>query len=280
MSHNKILIILLIIISVIAVSSSFVFEQCSTASQKSPYWNTQQLAKIDKSKTTYSFVVYGDNRDSSNRFKKMLLNINKKGALFAIANGDLVTNGTKKEFYSFLKQLKISKIPTLTTIGTHDINSKKGSSTYRQIFGPTSYSFAMKNSYFIIVNNANNKGLTQKQMKWLIKKLKKSQKYKYRFVLFHSPLYDPRKGKYVQGHSMNNLKNARILNNLFDRYKVTMVISSHIHGYFKGKWHKTNYIITGGGGVALAGTNPHNFFFHYILVKVSDKKVSYTVVRY
>ena len=34
------------------------------------------------------------------------------------------------------------------------------------------------------------------------------------------------------------------LNKLFDKYHVTTLFVSHIHGYFKGTWSQTPYIIT------------------------------------
>ena len=91
----------------------------------------------------------------------------------------------------------------------------------------------------------------------------------------HVPLYDPRKGEYKKGHSLKSLKNAKKLNSLFDKYKVTMLFCSHIHSYFKGIWHKTPYIITGGAGAPLN----KNSFYHYIEVSVNNTKVEYKVIR-
>lgn len=276
--NYSLIFIILILCSVIA--SAFFIDQNSLTNANSTYWNQKELTKINKSPTSYSFVVYGDNRDSKGRFNSMLLNINTKNVIFSVANGDLVGTGSKSELYDYLNQIKISKVPTLTVIGNHELSPGKGSSNYRQIFGPTYYSFAMKNAMFIVLDDSNNLGLGNTQRQWLIKQLKNGQKYKYRFVFFHTPLYDPRKGKYVQGHSLTNLKSAQDMNNIFDKYKVTMIFSSHIHGYFTGKWHKTPYIITGGAGVDLAGTNPRNFFYNYIIVHVNNKNVTYQVVKY
>ncbi len=279
MSKKYFLIFIFLIIFAVSVTAMF-FMDHSTTTTTSSYFNQQQLAKINKSSSSYSFVVYGDNRDSKGRFNKMLLDINKRNVDFALANGDLVSIGSKSELYGFINQIKISKIPTITIIGNHELYPNKGSTYYRQIFGPTYYSFTTKNAYFIILDDSNNRGLGSVQRQWLLKELKKSQKYRHRFIFLHTPLYDPRKGKYVQGHSLTNLKAAQDMNNLFDKYKVTMIFSSHIHGYFRGKWHKTPYIITGGAGVDLAGTNPKNFFFNYVIVHLNGNKVIYQVVKY
>ncbi len=95
----------------------------------------------------------------------------------------------------------------------------------------------------------------------------------------HTPLYDPRKGDYKIGHSLQNSNFAKELNDIFDANNITMLFVSHIHGYYKGIWGKTPYFITGGGGVRLAGSNPEHFFYHYIKVQVSDTGVQFDVIK-
>ena len=113
-------------------------------------------------------------------------------------------------------------------------------------------------------------------MQWLRKQLKQSQSFKYRFVFMHVPLYDPRPDV---SHCLSDTNNAAELNSLFDKYKVTMLFSSHIHAYFTGKWGHTPYTITGGAGAELGGKDPAHYFFHYIKVTVNKNKVNYQLVR-
>ena len=154
-----------------------------------------------------------------------------------------------------------------------------GRANYYELFGRFYYSFAVGNSYFIILDDANKKNLGPWQMDWLKNELSKSQIYKYRFVFMHVPLYDPRKGDCKMGHSLGDLAFANELNNLFDKNNVTMLFVSHIHGYYTGIWRKTPYIITGGAGAELAGSDPQHYFYHYIKVNVSDSGVKYEVVK-
>ena len=84
----------------------------------------------------------------------------------------------------------------------------------------------------------------------------------------HVPLYDTRTSGFGLKHALASPRNAGELNAMFDKYHVTMLFASHIHEYDRGVWGKTPYIITGGGGGELAGTNPQHYFFHYIRVSV------------
>jgi len=116
-------------------------------------------------------------------------------------------------------------------------------------------------------------------MDWLKGELEKSRTYQNRFVFMHVPLYDPRADKQGLEHGLKDPAQAKAINDLLDRYDVNMLFASHIHGYFKGTWGKTPYIITGGAGAELVGTDSADYFYHYIKVNVSDSGVTYDVVK-
>ena len=250
-------------------------------------WNYHELQKISKNESNFSFVVYGDNRDSAEKFTHLIQNVNGKDILFSIDDGDLTSSGTSRQFGYFLLQIKNLKSPVLTSIGNHDLSGGNNEFNYINVFGNPYYSFSEKKSYFIVLDDASS-NIDDTQMEWLKNELKKSQSYKYRFVFMHIPLYDPRNGTTGEGHNLNNLTAAKTLNDLFDQYNVTMVFTSHIHGYFKGVWGKTPFIITGGAGSPLSGPSgqdnvsntTQSYFYHYILVSVTDTGVNYEVVRY
>ncbi len=249
-------------------------------------WNFWQIKKIsnlvEKKNDNFSFAVFGDNKNSFSLFNQLIDKINgDKSLLFAVDNGDLVYRGGIKEFSLFLEQIKKMNMPVLTVAGNHDISGTSGMANYYRIFGRMYYSFPLKNAYFIILDDANERDMGKWQIEWLKKELKKADKYKYRFVFMHVPLYDPRKGPYqLLGHSLKDKNFARKLNNLFDKAKLTMLFTSHIHGFFSGYWQRTPYIITGGAGAELAGGNdPNHYFYHYIKVSVSNNGVHYKVIR-
>jgi len=241
-------------------------------------YNTQMLDKISniKPSKSFAFAVMGDNRDGEYVFKKIILQMNQNLKIkFVVNNGDLVPDGYKKEFTSYLQTIKTSNKPIVSVIGNHELPWRGGESNYRKTFGKTYFSFIFGNSYFIVLDDSDKKGIFEKQYNWLEQELKKSQAYQNRFVFMHVPLYDPRKGEYQKGHSLKNIKNSKKLNDLFDQYGVTMLFCSHIHSYFRGFWHKTPYIITGGAGAPLKKGG----FYHYIQIVISGNIVTYKVVK-
>jgi len=272
---NKFLVGLAVILIIPAVSikihSIFFFPRINN-------WNYYQLQKIDKTKDKFSFAVFGDNKNSVKIFENLIKRVNKEDILFAIDVGDLVYDGGKEKFRFFVNQIKRFNRPLLTAIGNHELR-ENGRANYYNLFGRFYYSFSIGNSYFIILDDANEKNLDPWQMDWLIDELKRSQDYKYRFVFMHVPLYDPRIGKYKVGHSLKDLPFAKSLNDIFDKYNVTMLFTSHIHGYYRGIWGKTPYIITGGAGAKLAGPDPQHNFYHYIKTDVSDNGIKYKLVK-
>ncbi len=256
-----------------------------TVDNQNSNWNYQELQKINNNESNYSFAVYGDSANSNGRFEHLIQSLNGKNVLFSIDNGDLTTSGTTIQFGYFLIDIKQLKAPALTNIGNHDLYKNKNESVYINTFGNPYYSFTEKNSYFIVLDDAKS-DINNTQMNWLKNELKKSQNYRYRFVFMHIPLYDPRYNAAGEGRSLDNVTTAKTLNGLFDEYNVTMLFTSHIHGYFRGVWGKTPFIITGGAGSPLSkpvvnGSNStQNYFYHYVLVNVTDQGVNYEIVKY
>jgi hypothetical protein len=142
-------------------------------------------------------------------------------------------------FGYFLIGAKQLKAPLLTNIGNHDL-SGSSESNYINVFGNHYYSFSEKNSYFIVLDDANS-DVNNTQMNWLKNELRRSQNYKYRFIFMHISLYGPRYNSTVEGLSLINSTTVKTLNNLFDEYNVTMLFTSHIHGYFHGVWGNAIY---------------------------------------
>ncbi len=256
----------------------FLFLFLFTFLEAQPY-NEHELQKIAalENRLPFSFVVMGDNRDGDDVFERIIERLNRSDALFVINDGDLVPHGFSWEFKEYIESLKKLHKPIVSAIGNHEIPLFFGDeSNFKEYIGRPYFSFKYANSYFIFVDNANKKRVPKMQMEWLVSELQKSQNYKYRFVFMHVPLFDPREGAMRRGHSMKDIKNAKELSALFDSYNVTMIFSSHIHAYLRGKWSKTPYIITGGAGA------PHSRdkgFYHYIEVEVGEDGVEYLLKR-
>lgn len=242
-------------------------------------WNYYQLQHIDRSKKTFSFAVFGDNKNSITTFSRLIDRLNRENdIIFAIDVGDLVYDGEKEKFRFFIKQISRLRMPLLTAIGNHELR-EGGRANYYDFFGAFYYSFTVGDSYFIVLDDANERNLDPWQMDWLKAELEKSRNFRYRFIFMHVPLYDPREGEYRVGHSLKDISFAQKLNALFDRYNITMLFVSHIHGYYRGVWGRTPYIITGGAGAELAGSDPEHYFYHYVKVSVAEGDVEYRVVK-
>ena len=197
--------------------------------------NYQQLKKVDRSRVSFSFAVFGDNKESVKTFGEIIDRINNSSMIFAFDDGDLVLDGDIEQYRFFLKQADKLHKPLLTAIGNHE-TYQNGRGNYYNLFGPFNYSYAIGRSYFIVCDNADQRGLGGFQMDWLKGELEKSRTYQNRFVFMHVPLYDPRADKQGLEHGLKDPAQAKAINDLLDRYDVNMLFASHIHGYFNGTW--------------------------------------------
>ena len=242
-------------------------------------WNLRQVEGLQAPKGgTLTFAVLGDSRSNPPVFERLLKDMAGDPSLtFAIDIGDMVERGTLEQFDEFFKQIRSAvRLPFLTVAGNHDLGKKQALTLYREIFGPDYYAFQLKDHYFIVLNNNLRTGMGEAQMAWLENELRNSRAFKTRLVFFHYPLFDPRGDKYH--HSLPE-EAGRRLAALFSRYQVTHIFTSHIHGYFTGKWDGVPFTLTGGGGAPLAGTDPDHYFYHYLKVTLQEGEVHVEVQR-
>lgn len=259
-------------------------------------WNFQQLQRLPNEDDQFSFVVMGDNKNSFSTFQSILRDLDTKTdqLAFAIDVGDLVFDGEQEKYRVFYNQIKDEKLPFLVALGNHDIR-EEGRAVYYDVFGPFYYGFAVGNSYFIVLDDANMVRLDPPQMMWLKQQLTASQSYSHVFVFLHVPLLAPgenlpkplntKPGKellhLMKYHpSLADKAQVNEILTLFRDYHVTRVFASHIHGYFAGDWEGIPYTITGGAGAELIGTDPEHYFYHYVVVSVDGDQVTTSVVRF
>lgn len=255
-------------------------------------WNFHKRKEIRIKGNKFCFAVFGDNKNSHYVFEKLIDSVNRDREIsFAFDLGDLVYDGEKEKYKYFLNQVKRFKVPLLTAVGNHDIK-EKGRAVYYSIFGPFYYAFSIKNVFFIVLDDANEVRLEDSQIYWLREQLKRAKKFKYRIVLFHVPLFDPRTKKESSSlisipifherefhHSLKDKRQARYLLNLFKKYGVTHIYASHIHAYYTGVWSRIPYTITGGAGAELVGNNPNHDFYHYLKICVTPNSYTERVVK-
>ncbi len=240
-------------------------------------WNKIEVSKIKLANPDdFTFAVFGDNKGNYSFFNPLLQDISgDKEIAFAIDIGDLVGDGKRSQYRHFLNQVREKlTVPFLTATGNHDFNNNNGFDHYRNIFGPTYYAFQAGQYSFMVLDATNDSGFDKTQHQWLEDELKNAQDAKARFIFMHIPPFDPRGGgSYLPERDRNDLQE------LFTRYSVTHLFTSHIHGYFSGVWGGVPYTITGGAGARLQGSDPQHFFHHYMKVHVKNGKVDIAVKR-
>ena len=278
-------IILLVTVIFAKVYSLFTFPAVSDN-------NYKQLQKINASQTEFSFALFGDNKNSHKVFGTLIDSLNHDPDLsFALDLGDLVYDGEKEKYRWFLEQIAYSKVPFLTVVGNHDIR-EDGRTNYYDIFGPFYYSFHVGNAFFIALDDANEVQLEASQIHWLKTQLMMSDNFKYKFILLHVPLFDPRTKavakplfsipvlrEYEFHHSLGNKQQVKELIALFEKHRVTHIYASHIHALYEGTWGQIPFTITGGAGAELIGNHPNHDFYHYLKISVFKNGMRQKIVK-
>jgi 3',5'-cyclic AMP phosphodiesterase CpdA len=228
------------------------------------------LTSFSHAAWSFSFVVFGDNRDGDEIFQDMLSKINReRGNAFGVNCGDAVFEASEKGYDHYLNiikpfQLKIYQVP-----GNYDV-MRGGSKYFLKYFGPLSYSFDYDNAHFVVLNNAFAQCFDAAQFAWLKKDLAANQKA-HIFVFMHRPVFDP--SEIYEGYVMSGREVVEELMALFKKYKVGYVFAGHIHGFSRTDREGVRYIVTGGAGSKLHLPRELGGFYNYIHVTVDGNRV-------
>lgn len=104
---------------------------------------------------------------------------------------------------------------------------------------PDYYAFTMNNVLFVSLDATMVGKLSDKQLGWLKKVLEEPVSYKYKIVFGHLPLFATVYKK------ANETLNARSLEKLFKKTKVSAYLSGHHHAYYPGKKDGIHYVAQG-----------------------------------
>ncbi len=139
------------------------------------------------------------NPDAQNTLRKAVATVNALAIApdFIIFTGDLThtTDDPKErrrrmaEFRDIVGQLKVKTVHFLP--GEHDASLDNGAA-FKELFGPTHYSFDHKGVHFIALDNVSDPGakIGDAQLAWLEKDLAGRAKDAPLVVLTHRPLFD------------------------------------------------------------------------------------------
>ena len=241
--------------------------------------NSYNVDKLNSNEGEYfSFIVFGDNHagllfnDSStlkevwhmnreDRFKKAPID-------FVLSTGDISLDGKESHFKAWKKIQKLIKYPVVAAVGNHDTPS-----LFEKYQGVREFSFVNRNSYFIVLDNAEGQ-LTDSQFNWLRDELEGAKDYDNIFIALHKPPFDPYQEEW---YNMDNQPWAYRFRKLCAEYKVNLVFSGHKHMFKSETFDGVENIVTGGGGMLIEIPEDNGGYLHYTRVMVNNDYVTYEV---
>ncbi len=283
--RNKFQILIFkLVIGLSVIISTFWFSHWSFALSKAPQISPEAISPpptveaplAEGPMDTFSFVVFGDNRDGDKIFMDLIEKVNQEENIsFAVNTGDFVSRGRENEYRNYLEMTSRLKVKVYNVPGNHDL-VLGGDKYFGKYFGPLYYSFDYKNSHFVVLNNAFKRYFDAEQFEWLKNDLASTKKENI-FVFMHRPTFDPT--EIHKGYIMSGRKTIEELMRLFRRSKVDYVFAGHLHGYARAKRKGTVYIIAAGAGAPLYLPKDFGGFYHYVKIRVDGKKITDEVVK-
>jgi hypothetical protein len=235
-------------------------------------WIYSNLEKIHiKDPTHFSFAVFCGSKISRLVFKGLLEQVDHDFDIaFAVDLGDAVLSGGKTHYHFFIKQIDDNLgIPLLTVLGDNEL-SGDGRELYSKIFGPFYYSFKIGKNYFLVLDNADKKGLSDKQMVWLENELKQSWECDSRIIFMHRPLYYSSENNNNQSMSKETSVKLTVL---FLKYQATHIFASQINGFYEDDFKGIPYFLTGGAEKKSHNRHGKHGYFHFLKVNVEKKNI-------
>lgn len=243
----------------------------------------RSIEQVKTLPSSFQFALIGDSRDGDNVYSKLIQAILKRKPNFIIHLGDMISKPGEKEWQHFFNLSNPITIPFFPVVGNHDVGTTLlGEEIYRRQFilqkGKTYYSFSIGDSLFLILDSEKGKGrILNDQLEWL-KDVLETSSSKFRFAFLHRPLFLP-PDSFKKGRAMERYPIERDqLHNLFVNYKVKAVFSGDDHRYDRTEKDGLLYIITGGGGAPLHPFKETGGFFHYVWLRVEERRVIGEVV--
>ncbi len=213
----------------------------------------------------YTFAIVGDlhigNQDTT-RFQQILSMASSEGDSFIVLLGDNVDQGDQADFQAFQAALSSSSFnnKAVIAIGNHDIFND-GWTYYKQVVGPSHYTFTAGNAKFIILDTADGT-VGSDQTDWLKAQLAQP-KPQLLFLVSHYLPVVPGVQTYLR---LSDDSEALHMMNLASNNGVNAWLGGHYHSYLVGGAAGVTYVVAGGGGGRRMG--PVNEFF-FVQVQVS-----------
>jgi hypothetical protein len=138
--------------------------------------------------------------------------------------------------------------------------------------------------HFVALDNVSQSGFGREQLAWLESDLDRARQdpaVRYVIVGMHKPLAH----NGVTKHSMDGDGAAAIADSdaavaLMVKYKVSMIVASHVHAYVAFKTAGILTYISGGLGAPLDRGGPDYAFHHFLQIDVGSDDLHVTIVRF
>jgi hypothetical protein len=201
------------------------------------------------SKDSVRFLVVGDSGTGDSAQRDVAAQMWKSHAVFpyefAIMVGDNLYGSERPQDYSKkfeipFKPILDANIPFYASLGNHDDPNQRFYKPFN-MGGQRFYSFRKKDvQFFALDSNYMDKD----QQRWLEEELSKSNA-KWKIPFFHHPIYSS------GGRHGSEVDLRAIVEPLFLKYGVSVVIAGHEHFYERLKPQKGIYYFTAGGSAKL-----------------------------
>jgi predicted phosphodiesterase len=206
----------------------------------------------------FEFLVAADHQDDSAAHQRVADRMAAAGSPLMLINaGDLTQHATTAGYRSYfnIERALLGRVPVFPAIGNHDAESLPNWHRFLALPGNERwYSVRLGPAAFHALSTEDSLLPGSSQYEWLRGELAADSAdpaVRHVFVHCHLPPYTTNT---VYG---GNADVRQHLGPLFERFGVRIVFSGHVHAYEHSRVNGVHYIITGGGGAALArGWNP------------------------
>jgi hypothetical protein len=138
--------------------------------------------------------------------------------------------------------------------------------------------------HFIALDNVSQRGFGAAQLAWLehdLETARQSPAVRYIVVGMHKPLAHNGVSTHgMDGDGAQAIAESDAALALFVKYKVTLLIASHVHEFAHFNLAGIDSYITGGLGAPLDRSGPDHAFHHFLQLDVGDAGIEVTVVRF
>lgn len=251
-------------------------------------------ARPDTDLANFSFFAYGDTRtfpENHNLVAEQMLKLiksDKSNQTFIVSTGDMVANGNNEDDwteqffdpkYRSIQQM-LANMPYMTAMGNHEGQGILFEKYFPYDFYSKDklyYSFNYGIAHFIVIDQFTDYSESSEQYQWIIEDLE-SSKSKWNIVMMHMP-------GYTAGGHKNNKEVQKILQPVFKKYNVKLVLTGHNHYYARAEVDGITHITTGGGGAPLYNAKMKNHIvtidksYHFCKIDVSSDSLIISAIR-